>query len=59
MLVNGFMDEMLYQNGGVVADGLAFPELKTRALINAAARAADQSPDFSKLIREGRPGFGK
>ncbi|MEO8614872.1 MAG: DUF4105 domain-containing protein [Luteolibacter sp.] len=59
MLVNGFMDELLYEKGGFVTDGLKFPELKKRALINAAAHAADQSPDFSKLIREGRPGFSK
>ena len=59
MLVNGFMDEMLYEKGGFATDNLAFPELKKRALINPAAQAADQSPDFSRLIREDRPGFGK
>ncbi|MEO5713706.1 MAG: DUF4105 domain-containing protein [Luteolibacter sp.] len=59
MLVNGFMDEMLYERGEFVADGLKFPDLKKRAMINDAAQAADQSADFSKLIREGRPGFGK
>ncbi len=42
-----------------VTDGMTFPVLRKRALINDAARAADQSADFSKLIREGRPGFGK
>ncbi len=59
MLVNGFMDELLYDKGEIVTDGLPFPELKNRALINDAAHSADQSPDFSKLIRVGRPGFGK
>jgi len=36
---------------------LPFDELKRRAHINEAARAADQSPDFSRLIRAGRPGW--
>jgi hypothetical protein len=29
-----------------------------RAHINPAAKAADQDPDFSKRIRQNRPGFG-
>jgi hypothetical protein len=33
------------------------PALKEQAHINPAARAAGDSPDFSKLIREGRVGF--
>lgn len=57
MLVNGYMDELLYEKGFIVTDSLPFPELKKRALINPAAQAADKSPDFSRLIREGRPGF--
>lgn len=58
MLVNGKADEMLYERKAVVTDGLPFPELRERAHINAEAQAADKSPDFSKLIREGLPGFG-
>ncbi len=58
MLVNGKADEMLYERGAFVTDGLPFSELKPRALANSAAKAADDSPDFSKLIRENRPGFG-
>jgi hypothetical protein len=50
------MDEMMYQRGAF-AGGLPFPELKLKAHINEAARAADRSLDFSRLIREGRPGF--
>ncbi len=57
MLVNGYMDELLYEKSSIVTGGLPFPELKKRALINPAAQAADQSPDFSKLIRANRPGF--
>ena len=43
--------------GAIETGGLAFAELKKRALIDAAAKAAGNSPDFSRLIREGRPGF--
>jgi hypothetical protein len=40
-----------------VTDGLTFPELRRRALINAAAKEADQDPEFSQHIRTGIPGF--
>lgn len=56
MLFNGFGDEMMYERG-LLAGGLPFAELKQRALINDAAIAADNSPDFSQKIRAGRPGF--
>jgi hypothetical protein len=56
-LVNGTLDELLYDRGRLVTGGLSFPQLKSRAHINADARAADNSPDFSALIRAGRPGF--
>jgi hypothetical protein len=56
-LLNGTLDKLLYDRGRLVTDGLSFPELKSRAHINAAARAADNSPDFSSLVRAGRPGF--
>jgi hypothetical protein len=36
---------------------LPFDELKRRAHIDEAARAAGQASDFSRLIRVGRPGF--
>ena len=57
VLLNGKMDEMMYQNGGLVTGGLTLPELKAQAHINPAAKAAGDSPDFSKIIREGRVGF--
>jgi hypothetical protein len=57
ILLNGKMDEMMYERGGIVTGGLALPELVQRAHINAAARAADKDPEFSRRIREGRPGF--
>lgn len=58
ILLNGFMDKMLYEHGQLASDGLPFEELKTRAHINAAARAAGDAADFSARIRAGRPGFG-
>lgn len=58
MLVNGKGDELLYERGAIVTDGLPFAELRQRAHINDDARAANDSPDFSKLIRKNRPGFG-
>jgi hypothetical protein len=56
-LLNGTLDELLYDRGRLVAGGLPFPELKEREHINAAGRAAGLSPDFSTLIRAGRVGF--
>jgi hypothetical protein len=56
-LLNGTLDELLYDRGRLVTGGLPFPELKQRQHINAAARAANLSPDFSALIRAGRVGF--
>ena len=57
ILLNGRIDEMFYERGMLVTDGLTFPELRRRALINAAAKAADQDPEFSRRIRSGIPGF--
>jgi hypothetical protein len=56
-LVNGTLDELLYDRGRLVTGGLPFPELKQREHINAAAQAAGLSPDFTALIRAGRVGF--
>lgn len=56
ILLNGKGDEMMYERGDL-AGNLPFAELKQSAHINAAARKADNSLDFSRLIREGRPGF--
>jgi hypothetical protein len=57
ILLNGKMDEMLYDRGAIVTGGLPLSALREQAHINAAARAAGDSPDFSKLIRIGRIGF--
>ena len=56
-LVNGTLDELLYNRGRLVTDGLPFSDLKNRANINAIAKAADKYPDFSAIIRTNRPGF--
>ncbi len=58
IVLNGKMDSLLYEQGMIATDGLPFAELKKRAFANPAGLAADKSPDFSRLIREGRPGFG-
>jgi len=57
ILLNGKMDEMMYENGELITGGLSFPQLKEQAHINPAARSADDGLDFSKLIRDGRVGF--
>jgi hypothetical protein len=57
MLVNGHLDELLYERG-TIATNLPFAELKQRCLINPRAKAADKADDFSKQIREGVPGVG-
>ncbi len=57
ILLNGKMDEMMYEHGRLVTGGLTLPELKAQAHINAAAKAAGASPDFSSIIRQGRVGF--
>jgi len=56
-LLNGTLDELLYDRGRLVTGGLPFPELKQREHINAAGQAAGFSPDFSALVRAGRIGF--
>jgi hypothetical protein len=57
ILLNGKMDEMMYEQGTLVTGGLSLPALKAQAHINAAARAAGDSPEWSQLVREGRVGF--
>jgi hypothetical protein len=57
VLANGKGDELLFERGSLVTAGLTFPDLKQRTLINPAAMASDQAPDFSKRIRAGVPGF--
>jgi hypothetical protein len=55
MLLNGHGDELLFERGMITAN-LPLTELKDQCHINARARAADQDPGFSRLIRRGVPG---
>jgi hypothetical protein len=55
ILLNGKGDELMYERHAIVTGGLPFAELKARSLIDVRARAANDSPDFSQLIREGLP----
>jgi len=55
MIVNGYGDELLYERG-TIENSMPFEELKRISHINTKARAANESPDFSKKIREGLPG---
>ena len=55
ILLNGKADEMLFQDHAIATGGLPFAELKQRSLIDERARAADQNPDFSNIIRKGLP----
>jgi Domain of unknown function (DUF4105) len=57
LVLNGSMDELLYDRNRLVTGGLPFAQLKQMEHINAAAHAANLSPDFSALIRVGRVGF--
>src|ERR1043166_5034473 len=55
LLVNGKGDELLYERHLIASGGLSFADLKRRSWINERARAADQAPDFSRLIRADLP----
>jgi Domain of unknown function (DUF4105) len=48
--VNGYLDELAYENGAVDAS-LPFAEFKARSRINERAKAADRAVDFSTRIR--------
>ncbi len=54
LLVNGYLPDLLYERGALDTS-LPFVELNTISNIDARAKAADQSPDFSARIRDGLP----
>jgi len=58
ILLNGRIDELLAAHGTFAAD-LPLIELRSRGHINDRARQADQSPDFSRCIRDGIPGMDR
>jgi hypothetical protein len=54
LIANGYGDQLMYERR-VLDTSLPFADLRVRSLINARARAADQDPAFSTLIRDGLP----
>jgi hypothetical protein len=54
MLINGHLDQLLYERG-IIATNLPFAELKKQSLVNARAKAADKDPAFSQRIRQNLP----
>ena len=54
LVVNGYLPGYLYDRRAVVT-AIPLSELEALARIDSRARAADQSPDFSELIRVGVP----
>ena len=54
VLLSGYAPEYAYEQGRL-DQSLPFGELRERAYINDAARAADSAPDFSRRIRAGNP----
>lgn len=58
MLINGYGDELLYENGSIDRS-MPFDQLKKISLINLKANAANNDPEFSHKIRLGLPGMGQ
>ena len=54
LILNGFLPGYLYDHSAVTTS-IPLDELMQQARIDERARAADQSPDFSRLIRIGIP----
>jgi Domain of unknown function (DUF4105) len=52
ILLSGYVPEYLYESKSL-DNQLPFEELQRQSYINPVAQAADQSPDFSRLIRAG------
>jgi uncharacterized protein DUF4105 len=56
VLLSGYVPQYAYELGRLDTS-LSFDELRRRSLVNAAAEAADDAPDFSVRIRAGLPGM--
>jgi len=54
LIVNGFLPNYLHDRGAVDTS-ISLDELRARSRISARARAADDAPNFSRIIREGVP----
>ncbi len=57
LLLNGKLDELLYECGAFAVQDLPFAELRRRGFISDKAAAAPDATDFSERIRVGVPGF--
>lgn len=57
ILINGYIDEMIYERGFLEAQSLTFSELKGRSRINRMALSGGLGPSFSGRIRKGIPGI--
>jgi len=53
--LSGYAPAYVYESGRI-DPSLPFEGLEQRSLVNAAAQAADQAPDFSRRIRAGLRG---
>lgn len=58
IFLNGYADELAYEKGSIDTT-LPFERMKKASHINERAKAVGDSPEFSRLIREGLPGMGK
>lgn len=56
LLLNGKLDEMLFERRAIQHQGLPFPELRRRSFITPEAQAAHEDPAFSERIRALVPG---
>ena len=52
LILNGYADRLLYEKG-VIDNSTPFEEVRRNAIINQRAKAAGNSSNFSKLIRQG------
>lgn len=57
LLLNGNLDEFLYDRHRLVTNGLSFEKLKEQAHINPVAHTVKDPAQFSENIREKRAGF--
>lgn len=51
LLLNGKMDELLFERGGLDTKGMTFPELRKSSLVNTLAQESHNASNFSKAIR--------
>lgn len=57
IIINGKLDEMLYDRGLLVTGGLPFTDLKRRAFINPKVREHTEKKGFSTRVRQNVTGF--